>query len=90
MRILVFIAAIIAPTISHAVYHENDQFSKEDCKELYEGIMFLLSEADKSWEALETNPEGTTAFIEHTMRIQWAVDVAGNYTTIYDTFCTDK
>ena len=90
MRFLVFIAAIIAPTLSHAVYHENDQFSREDCDELYEGIIFLLSEADKSWELLETNPEGTTAFIEHTMIIQWAMDVAGNYTTIYDTFCEDK
>ena len=49
--------------------------------------MFLLSEADKSWEALETKLEGTNAFTNETMRIQWAVDVAGNYTTIYDTFC---
>lgn len=90
MRFLLLVAAIITPSLSHAVYHESDQFSNEDCKELYEGIMFLLSEADKGWDALEANPEGTTPFIEHAMKIQWAMDVAGNYTSIYDTFCKNK
>lgn len=90
MRFLLLVAAIITPSLSYAVYHESDQFSNEDCKELYEGIMFLLSEADKGWDALEANPEGTTPFIEHAMKIQWAMDVAGNYTSIYDTFCKNK
>jgi len=52
--------------------------------------MFLLSEADKGLDALEVNPEGTTPFIEHAMKIQWAMDLAGNYTSIYDTFCKNK
>ena len=90
MRFLLLVAAIITPSLSYAAYHESDQFSNEDCKELYEGIMFLLSEADKGWDALEANPEGTTPFIEHAMKIQWAMDVAGNYTSIYDTFCKNK
>ena len=53
MRFLLLVAAIITPSLSYAVYHESDQFSNEDCKELYEGIMFLLSEADKGWDALK-------------------------------------
>lgn len=44
--------------------------------------MFLLSEADKGWGALKANTEGITAFIEHAMKIQWALDVAGNYTSV--------
>ena len=90
MRYLTLIATLFAPTFAHAAHHEDKQFSKDDCKAVYGVIQLLLSEADKSWKALETTPEGTPAFIEHTMKIKWAMDVAGNYTIIYDSFCDDK
>ena len=53
-------------------------------------MQFLLSEADKHWEALNENPEGSKKFIEDATRVQWLADVAGNYSTIYQTFCKEN
>jgi hypothetical protein len=50
----------------------------------------LLTVADENWKALETNHEGPPDFIEHTAKIEWALDVAANYTTIYNVFCDKK
>ena len=62
----------------------------KDCNEIKDGVLYLLTVADENWKALETNPEGTPDFIEHTAKIEWAVDVAANYTTIYKVFCDKK
>lgn len=61
-----------------------------DCNEIKDGVLYLLTVADENWKALETNQEGTPGFIEHTARIKWALDVAANYTTIYNVFCDKK
>ena len=50
----------------------------------------MLTVADENWKALETNPEGIPDFITQTAKIQWAVDVAANFTTIYKVFCDKK
>ena len=51
----------------------------KDCNEIKNGILYLLTVADENWKALETNPEGTSDFIEHTAKNEWALDVAANY-----------
>ena len=62
----------------------------KDCTEIKNGVLYLLTVADENWKALETNHEGTPDFIEHTAKIEWALDVAANYTTIYNVFCDKK
>jgi len=47
----------------------------------------LLGEADNNWQHLEQKPVGSPDYVELTMKIQWTVDVAANYTTIYEAFC---
>ena len=62
----------------------------KDCTEIKNGVLYLLTVADENWKALETNPEGIPDFIVQTAKIQWAVDVAANFTTIYKVFCDTK
>ena len=64
--------------------------SQKDCSEIKGSVLYLLTVADENWKALETNPEGIPDFITQTANIQWAVDVAANYTTIYKVFCDKK
>tara|TARA_B100000965_G_C19106245_1_gene547077 strand:+ start:243 stop:512 length:270 start_codon:yes stop_codon:yes gene_type:complete len=69
---------------------DHKMLSKNDCNEMRDGILYLLSVADENWKALETNPEGSPDYIEHTAKIKWATTVAADYTTIYKTFCDKK
>ena len=62
----------------------------KDYNDIKDGLLYLLTVADENWKALETNPEGIPDFITQTAKIQWAVDVAANYTTIYKVFCDKK
>ena len=62
----------------------------KDCTEIKNGVLYLLTVADENWKALETNPEGIPDFIVQTAKIQRAVDVAANFTTIYKVFCDTK
>ena len=62
----------------------------KDYNDIKDGLLYLLTVADENWKALETNPEGTSDFIVQTAKIQWAVDVAANFTTIYKVFCDKK
>ena len=87
MKWLSLFLMLLVPIVSNADDHTDKQFSKDDCEEIYNGVQFLLSEADKYWELLNENPDGSKKFIEDAMRIQLLADVAGNYSTIYQTFC---
>ena len=64
--------------------------SQKDCSEIKGSVLYLLTVADENWKALETNAEGLPDFIVQTAKIQWAVDVAANFTTIYKVFCDKK
>ena len=64
--------------------------SQKDCNEIKDGVLYLLTVADENWKALETNQEETPDLFEHTAKIKWALDVAANYTTIYNVFCDKK
>ena len=72
------------------VADDQKVLSQKDCYEIKDGVLYLLTVADENWKALETIPEGTPDFIEHTAKIEWALDVAANYTTIYNVFCDKK
>ena len=54
------------------------------------GIPYLITMADQNWRALETNHEITPDNIEHAEKNKWSIDVATNYTTIYEAFCDKK
>ena len=54
------------------------------------GIPYLITMADQNWRALETNHEITPDHLEHVEKITWSIDVAANYTTIYEAFCDKK
>ena len=54
------------------------------------GIPYLITMADQNWRALETNHEITPDHLEHAEKIKWSMDVAANYTTIYEAFCDKK
>ena len=73
-----------------SVADDQKILSQKDCNEIKDGVLYLLTVGDENWKALETNPEETPDFIAHTAKIQWAVDVAANYTTIYKVFCDKK
>ena len=62
----------------------------KDYNDIKYGLLYLLTVADENWKALETNPEGIPDFIVQTAKIQWALDVAANFTTIYKVFCDKK
>ena len=51
----------------------------KDYNNIKYGLLYLLTVADENWKALETNPEVTSDFIEHTAKNEWALDVAANY-----------
>ena len=73
--------------INAAMANKNDILSENDCDEIKNGILYLLSVADENWKALDSNPEGTPDHLDHTLRIKWATDVAANYTIIHKAFC---
>ena len=74
-------------TLANPVTAIEQRFSDEDCRGVYAGIVSLLGEANKNWEDREQNPIGSPDYVKHTNIIKWTVDVAANYTTIYEAFC---
>ena len=53
-------------------------------------ILCMLTLACQKRKALETNPEGKPDHHEHVEKIKWSIDVAADYTTIYEAFCDKK
>ena len=75
---------------SSAIASDHHTISKKDCNTMKKAILYLLTVADQNWKALETNPEGTPDHLEHVEKIRWSIDLAANYTTIYEAFCDKK
>ena len=76
--------------INAAVANNSDILLENDCDEIKNGILYLLSVADGNWKGLDSNPEGTPDHLDHTLRIKWVTDVAANYTTIHKAFCDQR
>jgi len=75
---------------SSAIASDHHTLSKKDCNEMKNSKIYLLKVADQNWKAMESNSEETTDHLEHIEKIKWSIDVAANYTTIYEAFCDKK
>ena len=61
---------------------DTKKYGKKECNEMSGAIDFLLSTTPNLWSKLEKNPtDEETAF-----ELSWTVDLAANYTTIYEAF----
>ena len=64
----------------------DEKYSDKPCKDISKAIDLLLSLTPQMWKDLEKNPKDK----EKALEISWAVDLAANYTTIYQAFCASK
>ena len=62
------------------------KYGKKECNEISAVIDFLLSTTPNLWSKLEKNPNNEAVALE----LSWTVDLAANYTTIYEAFCTSE
>ena len=60
------------------------KYGKKECNDISAVIDFLLSTTPNLWVDLEKNPDDN----EKALELSWTVDLAANYTTIYEAFCT--
>ena len=87
-HIILTISLILGATAVSAASNSKDHmFPKKDCQEIFKGIGGLLEEADKEWAYLEKNPENSPDAFQLAAKIQWYVDLAANYTSIFEAFC---
>ena len=63
---------------------DTKKYGKEECNEISAVIDFLLSSTPNLWSKLEKNLTDEKTALE----LSWTVDLAANYTTIYEAFCT--
>jgi hypothetical protein len=83
MRIT-FIAFLM--TLATQAGADTKKYGKKECNEMSGTIDFLLSTTPNLWSKLEKNP----ADEETALELSWTVDLAANYTTIYEAFCTSE
>ena len=81
MRIT-FIAFLM--TLATQAGADTKKYGKKECNEMSGAIDFLLSTTPNLWSKLEKNPTDEETALE----LSWTVDLAANYTTIYEAFCT--
>ena len=65
---------------------DTKKYGKKECNEISAVIDFLLSTTPNLWSKLEKNPTDEKTALE----LSWTVDLAANYTTIYEAFCTSE
>ena len=63
----------------------NNLLSFKECKETKDGIDGLLFAAESIWKEIEMDPENEEKWIEASV----LVDIAANYSTVYDVWCKD-
>ena len=80
------IAAALLIGLASKVGAADKKYDDKECKGISEVIDFLLSLTPQMWKDLEKNPEDE----EQALEISWAVDLATNYTIIYQAFCVSK
>ena len=71
-------------TLATQAWADTKKYGKKDCNEISAVIDFLLSTTPNLWSKLEKNPSDEKTALE----LSWTVDLAANYTTIYEAFCT--
>ena len=65
---------------------DTKKYGKKECNEISAVIDFLLSTTPNLWSKLEKNATDEETALE----LSWTVDLAANYTTIYEAFCTSE
>ena len=73
-------------TLATQVGAADKKYSNKACKDISDTVDFILGLTPEMWKDLEKNPEDK----EKALEISWAVDLAANYTTIYQAFCASK
>ena len=73
-------------TITSQVAAEEKRYSSKDCSGISMGIDYLLSLTPDIWDKLKQDPDDD----EVAMELSWVVDLAGDYTVIYEAFCEDE
>ena len=87
-KLLIIITLNLGSTaVSAGNYSKDYEFPNKDCQEMFSGIGELLEEADKEWVYLKNNTDSSSGALEHAAKIQWYLDLAVNYTTIFEAFC---
>ena len=76
----------ILMTLATQAGADTKKYGKKECNEISAGIDFLLSTTPNLWSKLEKNPTDEETALE----LSWTVDLAANYTTIYEAFCTSE
>ena len=80
------ILIVLLMTLATQVGAAEKKYDDKTCDEISEAIDFLLSLTPQIWKDLEKNHGDK----EKALEISWAVDLAANYTTIYQAFCASK
>ena len=73
-------------TLATQVGADTKKYGKKECNDISAVIDFLLSNTPNLWSKLEKNPTDEETALE----LSWTVDLAANYTTIYEAFCTSE
>ena len=73
-------------TIATQAGADTKKYGKKECNEMSGAIDFLLSTTPNLWSKLEKNPNNEAVALE----LSWTVDLASNYTTIYEAFCNSE
>ena len=76
----------ILMTLATQAGADTKKYGKKECNEISAVIDFLLSNTPNLWSKLEKNPTDEETALE----LSWTVDLAANYTTIYEAFCTSE
>ena len=72
----------------HGDDHDDDLISKQDCKEMKQGIGELLGIADYFWSEIEkASAAGKEADTGHYEGAAFYSQQAANYSVVYDVWC---
>ena len=78
--------AVLLMTITSQIAAEEKRYSSKDCSGISMGIDYLLSLTPDIWDKLKEDPDDE----EVAMELSWVVDLASDYTVIYEAFCEDE
>ena len=83
MRTLLIALLVTLATQASA---DTKKYGKKECNDISAVIDFLLSATPNLWSKLEKSPNNDAVALE----LSWTVDLAANYTIIYEAFCTSE
>ena len=80
----ILIALLI--TLATQAGADTKKYGKKECNDISAVIDLLLSTTPNLWSKLGKRPNNDAVALE----LSWTVDLAANYTIIYEAFCTSK